>query len=91
MAGQKLLASVVAGLFLAVSAGVSLAGGAGYKSGASEKRAMEKEKQERVSGAERPWTLQEPVETGQFSPRWDEPIVVPLVGGQEVRTIELGP
>lgn len=97
MAGKTLLALVVAGAFLAVSAGTSLAGGMGHKdktSGKSEMKSSERPEgyEKRVSGTEEAWRLQEPVETGAY-PRihWEEPSVRTQVGDQEFRTIDLGP
>lgn len=96
MAGKKLLASVVAGLFLAVFAATALAGGAGHRSGTSGKSGMKATERtgqegEQVFGMEDTWRIQDPTETGQYPIRWDQPLVQPLVGGQEVRSIELGP
>lgn len=97
MAGKTLLALVVAGTFLAVSAGTSQAGGMGHKSKTSGKGGMESTErtgpqEKRASGMEEAWRIQEPVETGEY-PRlhWEERSGRTSVGGQEFRTIDLGP
>jgi hypothetical protein len=94
MAGKTLMALVVAGAFLAVSAGMSLAGGMGHKSKTSGKSGTEsmERKDRQVFGREDAWRIQEPVETGEY-PRihWEERSGRLEVGGQEYRTIDLGP